>query len=442
MEQVDTLIKTRWVLPVEPHAGTVLIDHAVAIRDGRICAVEPQPDAEQRFHADTVVELADHALLPGLINAHTHTPMTLLRGLADDLPLMRWLGEHIWPAERRWVGEEFVADGTRAAIAEMLRGGVTCFNDMYFFPEVTAEIAAQAGIRATVGLIQLDFPSAWGEGPEAYLRKGLAIHDRYRGHPLLRTAFAPHAPYTVSDQPLAKLRTYADELDIPVHMHVHETAQEVAESERQHGQRPLSRLDALGLLNSNFIAVHMTALTADEIDLVAERGVHVVHCPESNMKLASGICPVPQLLAKGVNVALGTDGAASNNDADMLAEMRSAALLGKVASGDPAAVPAATALEMATLSAARALGLGEEVGSIMPGKWADLTAVDLGGLDRQPVYNPLSQVVYTAHREHVSDVWVAGRRLLHRGHLTTLDEGLIGERVRAWGERIGASDGA
>ena len=367
--------------------------------------------------------------------------MTLLRGLADDLPLMTWLSEHIWPAEQRWVGEEFVADGTHAAIAEMLRGGVTCFNDMYFFPDVTAEIAAQAGMRAVVGLIQLDFPSAWGTGPDEYLRKGLAIHDRYRDHPLIRTAFAPHAPYTVSDQPLERLRTYADELDIPIHMHVHETTQEVADSERQHGRRPLSRLDALGLLNSNLLAVHMTQLTTEEIDLVTERGVHVVHCPESNMKLASGICPVPALLAKGVNIALGTDGPASNNDADMLAEMRSAALLGKVASGDPAAVPAAAVLTMATIGAARALGLGDEVGGIVPGKWADLTAVDLGGLDRQPVYNPLSQVVYTAHREHVSDVWVAGRRLLDHGRLTTMDAGPIGERVRAWGKRIAAANG-
>lgn len=435
MEAVDTLLHAAWIIPVEPE-GAVWPAHSLAIRDGHIVAVLPQTEARLRFTAATEIHLPRQALIPGLVNAHTHGAMNLLRGLADDLPLMSWLGEHIWPAEQRWVDAEFVTVGSRLAIAEMIKGGTTCFNDMYFFPEQTARVAADCGVRACVGMIVLDFPTRYAADADDYLAKGLALHDAWRGHPLVRTAFAPHAPYTVSDAPLRRIKMLSDELDVPIHMHVHETAGEVADAVARDGRRPLQRLDELGMLGPNFLAVHMTQLLDAEIDLLARTATHVLHCPESNLKLASGFCPVARLLAGGVNVALGTDGAASNNDLDLLAEMRTAALLAKGVSGDAAAVPAFQALQMATLNGARALGLADEIGSLRPGKWADVVAVDLGGLDRQPLYHPLSQLVYTAHRDHVTDVWVAGRPLLRAGVLTHLDEAALIREARGWGIRI------
>lgn len=435
MDAVDTLLHAAWIIPVEPE-GAVWPAHSLAILDGRIVAVLPQREARERFRAVTEINLPQQALIPGLINAHTHSAMNLLRGLADDLPLMSWLGEHIWPAEQRWVNADFVEAGSRLAMAEMIKGGTTCFNDMYFFPEQTARIAAECGLRACLGMIVLDFPTRYARNADDYFAKGLALHDAWREHPLIRTAFAPHAPYTVSDVPLQRLKVLADELDVPIHMHVHETAGEVAEATERDGRRPLARLEALGLLGPGFLAVHMTQLLVDEIALLARTGTHVIHCPESNLKLASGFCPVSALLAAGVNVALGTDGAASNNDLDLLAEMRTAALLAKGVSQDAASVPAFQALQMATLNGARALGIDQETGSLRPGKWADVVAVDLGGLDRQPLYHPLSQLVYTAHRDHVTDVWVAGRPLLRNGVLTHMDEAALIQEAREWGIRI------
>ncbi|MFY9973072.1 MAG: amidohydrolase family protein, partial [Chromatiaceae bacterium] len=307
----DLLIHAQWVLPVDA-GDRQLADHAVAVRDGRILALLPSEEARRSIEADRVVELPGHCLIPGLVNAHTHAAMTLMRGMADDLPLMTWLHDHIWPAEKRWVDPGFVGDGTRLALLEMLRGGVTCFNDMYFFPEVTAQAAADVGMRTVVGMIVVDFPTAYAEDARTYIAKGLALHDRYRGHPLIRTAFAPHSPYAVADGPLERVRTLADELEVQVHIHLHETRDEVAASLRDHGERPLARLDRLGLVGPGLMAVHMTQLEEPEIERLAAAGAHVVHCPESNLKLASGFCPAVRLLAAGVNVALGTDGAASN----------------------------------------------------------------------------------------------------------------------------------
>ncbi len=430
----DLVVHARWILPVEPEV--IYEQHAIAIRDGRILAILPGNEARTQFHSTAVVELPEHALIPGFINAHTHAAMTLLRGLADDLPLMPWLREHIWPAEARWVNAEFVRDGSELAIAGMLRSGTTCFNDMYFFPEVTADTARRCGMRACIGMIVLDFPSAWGSGPRDYLAKGTALRDQYKEDPLLSFAFAPHAPYTVADVWLQEIRTLADELEVPIHTHLHETVQEMEQSLRQHGQRPLARLAELGLLTPNLMAVHMTQLAQDEISEIARCGVHVVHCAESNLKLASGFCPVARLLAAGVNVALGTDGAASNNDLDMLGEMHTAALLAKGVAGDAAALPAAAALRMATLNGARALGLDQDIGSLVPGKWADMTAVDLSDTECQPLYHPLSQLVYAAGRDQVTDVWVAGRHLLRQGELTCLDLHSTLQRAHRWGRRM------
>jgi len=437
---IDTLIHARWIIPVEPD-NVVLEHHSLAIADGRIEAIAPRDEVDARFQPRVVLELdRGHALIPGLINAHTHAAMSLFRGLADDLPLMQWLGDHIWPAEGRWINSQFVYDGTLLASAEMLRGGTTCFNDMYFFPDEAARAAAHAGIRAVVGLIMIDFPTAWAASPDEYLSKGLALHDRYRNDPLIRTAFAPHAPYTVSDQPLQRVRTLSDELDLPIHMHVHETADEIGQSEEHHRQRPLQRLEKLGLLSPRLLAVHMTQLDDAEIENYARAGGHVIHCPESNLKLASGFCPVHRLIGAGVNVALGTDGAASNNDLDMFGEMRTAALLAKAVSNDARAVPAATALRMATLNGARALGIDAETGSLVPGKAADVVAVDLGSLESRPVYHPVSQIIYATNRERVTDVWVAGRHVLKERRLTTMDEPAILAATQAWQEKIAEGD--
>ncbi len=435
MPQADQLIHARWIIPVEP-AREVLTDHSLVIREGRIVAILPTLMAKRDFTAPAEVTLPQHALLPGLVNAHCHAAMSLLRGIADDLPLKTWLEEHIWPAEARWADREFVRDGSRLAAAEMLRGGTTCFNDMYFFPDETAAAAAEAGIRAVVGMIVIGFPTAWARSTREYLANGQAVHDRYRSHPLIKTTFAPHAPYTVDDAALAEIATLAEELDVPIHMHIHETAHEVAEALAAHGERPLARLDRLGLLSHRMAAVHMTQLTDPEIARIAETGLSVVHCPESNLKLASGFCPLGRLLAAGINCALGTDGAASNNDLDMLGEMRTAALLAKAVASDPCAAPAHEVLKMATLNGARALGLDADIGSLTAGKSADIVAFNLGDLRAQPVYDPISQIVYAGHRDQVTDVWVAGRRVVREGVLQTINEYELGETAQRWRDKI------
>jgi len=434
-EKVDLLLHARWIIPVVPE-NQVLEHHSIAIRDGRIHGLLPTEEAVAAYQADTVKQLPGHALLPGLINSHTHASMSLLRGLADDLPLMTWLNEHIWPAEGRWISEEFIQDGTQLAIAEMLLGGTTCFNDMYFYPDVTGRAADAAGIRAVLGLIAIDFPSAWAANGDEYLHKGLQVHDQFRNHPLIHTAFAPHAPYSVADPVLQRIRVLADELEIPVHMHLHETQDEILQSLQHHESRPMARLQRLGLLSPSLLAIHMTHLEDEEIETFADSGGHVVHCPESNLKLASGFCPVHRLMQAGVNVALGTDGAASNNDLDMFSEMRTAALLAKGVAGNASALPAAKALSMATINGARALGLEQETGSLEIGKSADLIAVDLQRVPSQPLYHPISQLVYACGREQVRHVWVAGRALVSEGNLTTLDSERLLQRANHWRQKI------
>jgi len=426
----NTLLHPRWVVPVEP-AGTVLEGHVVAVRDGRIEAVVPLGEAG-RFAGYERVELGNHVLIPGLINAHTHAAMTLMRGLADDLPLMQWLQEHIWPAEMKHVSPEFVRDGTLLACAEMLRGGVTCFNDMYFFPEAALEAALSAGMRSSQGMIVIEFPSAYASDPADYLRKGLEMRDRHREEPLASFCLAPHAPYTVSDASFRQIATLAAELDVGVHVHLHETADEVARSVVEHGMRPLERLRRLGLLSPQLIAVHAVHLLPEEIELLGRHGCSAVHCPSSNLKLASGFAPVAALMAAGVNVALGTDGAASNNRLDMFQEMRTAALLAKAVAADAQALPAQAALRAATLNGARALGIDEVVGSIQPGKEADLVAVEMRAPELTPVYDPISQLVYSAGREHVTDVWVAGRPVVQNGMLKNPAFSALYSRAQLW----------
>lgn len=435
MQTVDLIINARWLVPVTP-SQQVLEDHAVVIKDSRIVALLPRLEAKQRFQADTVHDLNQHCLLPGLINNHAHSAMTLFRGLADDLPLMTWLNEHIWPAEGRVVGDRFVEAGSAHAVAEMLRGGTTCVNDMYFFPEATARIIDKSGMRASLGMLVIEFPSNWAASVDEYLHKGHQLHDHYRHHPRISTSYAPHAPYTVADKTFERLAVNAEEMDVPIHMHVHETAAEVSQSVEEFGVRPLERLKQLGLLSPRLQAVHMTQLTPEEMDWCSEAGAHIVHCPESNLKLASGFCPVAELSRRDINISIGTDGAASNNDLDMFAEMRQSALLAKAVAQDPSTVPAHSALEMATINAARSLGLEKDIGSLEVGKYADLIAVRMDSIETQPFYDVVSQIVYATGRDKVSDVWVGGRQLLTARRLTTLDERKIVADSQQWRQKI------
>jgi len=421
MKNIDTLLHARWVIPVD-NKDRYLEQHCIAIHDDKILDILPSEQAAKKYSAAVTRHYPQHALMPGLINSHTHAAMNLFRGLADDLNLMDWLENHIWPAEAKHVNEAFVHTGTELAIAEMIRSGTTCFNDMYFFPDVTARVAADIGMRASVGLILIDFPTVWANNSEEYIDKGLAVFDHYKGHELITTAFAPHAPYTVSDEPLKQVRTLSDELELNIHMHIHETAFEVSQAKGDTGVRPLTRLYELGLLTPALQAVHMTQLNEDEIPLLAASGSHVIHCPESNMKLASGICPVKSLLDAGVNVALGTDSSSSNNDLDMFGEMRSAALLAKISSMDATAVSAEQVLKMATINGARALGIDDITGSLEVGKFADIVALNFDTIETVPVYDPISHLVYCSSREHVTDVWIAGKQRLTDRVLNSIDE--------------------
>ena len=434
-EHVDLLIQAQWIVPVVPR-GAALRDHAVAVRDGRIVALLPAAEARAAYRAERVHELPHHALIPGLINSHGHTPMSLLRGVADDLSLHEWLEEHIWPLENKLISPEFVRSGAELSIAEMIRGGTTCFADMYFFPDVVAECVTAAGMRAQVCGPILDFPSIWASNPEEYLTRAVELCETFRGHPRIQVAFGPHAPYTVSDGQLRKTAQRASELGAPIHIHVQETAEEVTTAIRETGMRPLTRLAQLGLIGPRFQCVHATQLLDEEISMLAEAGASVIHCPESNLKLASGACRVADLLQAGVNVALGTDGAASNNDLDMFGEMRTAALLGKLVAEDASALPAPAVLEMATINGARALGIDQETGSLEVGKSADLTAVALNHLNTSPLYDVRSHLVYAAQSSQVSDVWCAGKALLEAGRLLTVDSEAVLASAGLWQQQV------
>jgi 5-methylthioadenosine/S-adenosylhomocysteine deaminase len=412
---LDLLLLPTWLVPVEP-AGVVLKEHGLGIRDGRIAFIGPRAQA-LKLAANEVRELPGMLLSPGLINAHGHAAMTLFRGLADDLPLMTWLENHIWPAEAKWVDEAFVRDGTDLAIAEQIKGGITCFSDMYFFPKVASERMHNSGIRAQIAIPILDFPIPGASNADEAIRQGVELFGDLKHHPRIKVTFGPHAPYTVSDENLEKIRVIAEELDAGIHMHVHETAFEVQQSIEQHGERPLARLGRLGLLGPRFQAVHMTQISDEDLALLVESNCSVIHCPESNLKLASGFCPVERLWQAGVNVAVGTDGAASNNDLDLLGETR-------------------TALRMATLNGARAMGLESEIGSLEVGKAADIVAFDLSGLAQQPIYDPVSQLIYATGRDCVKHLWVGGKQLLDDRQLTRLDEQQLCATAIAWGQRI------
>lgn len=434
MQSVDLIVSPEWLLPMN---APRLQHHSLVVHQGNIIDIVATQQVCQRYHATQLFELPHQVVMPGFVNAHTHAAMSLFRGYADDKPLMDWLQNYIWPAESQWVDEAFVETGVQLAIAEMIRSGTTCFHDMYFFPNSAAKVVEATGIRASLGMVVLDFPTPWATSPEQYIEKGLALLQQNQC-PNIRFSFDPHAPYTVSDTPLQNILALSEQHQVPIQMHVHETAFEVTQAETDHGQRPLARLQQLGLLSPRFQAVHMTQLTLDEIALLAQTGCHVVHCPESNLKLASGFCPVSDLMAAGVNVALGTDGSASNNDLDMLSEMRTAALLAKGVSGNAASLNAAEALQMATLNGAKALGFEDVCGSLEIGKAADFIAIDLDALETMPCYQPESQIVYSASRNQIRHVWVNGVCLMKDRQLTTINEIELRENVKRWQHKIGS----
>ena len=431
----DTRINARWLIPVEPF-GVILEHQAVILQGSRILAIVPQAEADQSYRTRESLDLNNHVVLPGLINLHGHTAMSLFRGLADDLPLMTWLNDHIWPAEGKFVSEQFVADGTRLAMAEMLRTGTTTFSDMYFFPEVTAQAAHDTGMRAQICFPLMDMPTVWGSGPEEYLRKGADLIEQWQRDDYIMPAIGPHAPYTVSDGPLGAAVELAQQTGAAIQLHLHETAFEVAEAVKASGQRPLARMADLGVLGANTQCVHMTQIDESDLTHLKKTGAHVVHCPESNLKLASGFCPVQKLLDHDINVTIGTDGAASNNDLDLFGELKTAAMVAKAVAGDAAALSAHKALEMATLSGARALGRDQDIGSLVAGKLADLIAVDLSDPYLQPVYDPASHLVYSNHGRAVSHSWIHGVPQLQDGRLTRIDVPDLVLRVNEWRKQI------
>jgi 5-methylthioadenosine/S-adenosylhomocysteine deaminase len=431
----DFLVHARWLLPMEGEKR-VLEEYSLAVTAERITAIAPRATLQRSCSAAREFDLGSHVLLPGLVNAHGHAPMSLFRGYADDLPLQPWLEQKIWPAEARSVSEDFVAAGARLAVAEMLLSGTTTFSDMYFFPDEVAKVATAAGIRVQLACPVLDFPTVWARDADEYIAKATRLNDEYRNSDRIRIAFGPHAPYTVSDEPLLKIAMLAEELDIGIHMHIHENAREISDAMQSSGMRPLTRLKQLDLLGPRLQAIHLTQLTVEEIGMLAQLGVRAVHCPASNLKLASGFCPVTELLEAGVTVALGTDGCASNNRLDLFAELRLAALLEKGRTGNAAALPAWQALQMATINGARVLGLDDSIGSLVPGKLADFIAVDLGSLESQPVYDPVSALVYGSSSTQVTHSWVHGQLLVEDRQLARMHADDIRTEAREWGMRI------
>lgn len=435
METIDTLLYPRWIVPIEPH-NTYLDNHAIAIHQGHIKAIVPQSNAEQLFTAKETIHLKNHAVLPGLINSHTHNPMVLFRGVADDLALMDWLQNHIWPAEKKWLNDSFCYDGTQLAILEMLRSGTTCFNDHYFFSDTIGKATHEAGMRGVLGGFVIDFPTNYSQSVDEYLTKAQDLYHNWHNHALIQVSIAPHAPYSVSDATFLKVKAFAEKNSVRIHLHLHETADEINQSLQQYHKRPLRRLYELGIVSPALECVHMTQINAEDIEILQQTKAHIVHCPCSNLKLASGITPVQQLLDAKINVALGTDGAASNNDLDMFNEMHFAAMIAKAAAKDPTAFNAAAALRTATLGGAKALGLEHKIGSLESGKAADIIAVNLSDINTQPIYNPISQLVYAMNSRQVTDVWVAGKRLLKEQQFTTMDEVAILEKAKQWRGKI------
>lgn len=435
MENIDQLIHAKWIIPCEDNQ-TVLEQHALAIKEGKIIAILPSKEAREKYQAATQQTFDDHVIMPGLVNSHTHIAMNIFRGLADDLELMDWLNNHIWPAEGKWVSHDLVYDASLLAMGEMIRSGTTCFNDMYFYLGATAEAATKAGIRANIGMTVIDVPTAWAKTTEEYFAKAVDFYEQYKNHPLVTPTLAPHSTYTVSLDNLVRVKELAEKYKLKINIHLQEVEAEIEQSIQKYGKRPTECLYDIGFMSRDVIAIHMTQLNGRDIEILQETGASVVHCPESNMKLVSGACPVDHLMKLGINVALGTDGACSNNDLDMFGEMRTAAFLGKMTAKDPKAVSAGVALSMATRHGAKALGMEKVIGSLTPGKAADFIAINMNQIETQPLYHPISQIVYATPRNQVTDVWVNGKQLLKNRELLTLDEKELLNKAQTWRNKI------
>ena len=434
MEKIDQLIHAKWIITCEQNE--VLENHSMAIHNGKIHDILPSTNAREKYQSKTEQHFNTHAITPGLINSHTHIAMNLFRGLADDMELMEWLTTYIWPAEGKWVDNEFVYDASLLAMGEMIRGGTTCFNDMYFFMDATAKAAELTGIRAHIGMTVMDVPTAWAKTTEEYFAKAIEFYQQYKQNAYVTPTLAPHSTYTLSKESLIRVKELADEHKLKINIHLQEAASEIPHTMEKYHCRPLQLLDDIGMVNPNLIAIHMTQLDESDFKILQAKRPNIVHCPESNMKLASGACPVERLTKLGINVALGTDGAASNNDLDMISEMRSAAFLGKLTAMDPRAVSAEHALQMATMHGAKALGIDHYTGSLCKGKAADFIAINLEQIETQPLYHPISALVYAASRQQVTDVWVAGKRLLKNRELQTVDEKELLKKGHLWRKKI------
>ena len=407
MRNADQIINARWIITCEDN-NFLLENYALVLNNGFIVNMLPQSKAYELYRANSEQNFSHHALMPGFINSHTHAAMNLFRGLADDLELMDWLNNYIWPREKAWVSEHMVYDGSLLAIAEMIRCGTTCFNDMYFFPNATARAAEQAGLRAHLGIAVADFSSSWAHDPDEYIAKGLLFYEEYKNNSLIHVSMAPHSTYMLSEEYLIKTHEIASQYNLKTNIHLQEAPGEISLSLKKYNQRPLEKLFKLNLINKNLIAIHMTQISQRDLEILQQTQPNIIHCPESNMKLVSGACPVQILQEHNINVALGTDGAASNNDLDMFGEMRSAAFLGKLTANNPKALNVKDILKMATINGAKALGQDHITGSLKINKSADFIAINLEQIETQPLFNPLSQIVYACTREQVSDVWVRG----------------------------------
>jgi 5-methylthioadenosine/S-adenosylhomocysteine deaminase len=430
----DLCIEARWIVPMTMPGG-ILENHTLVVRDGRILDLLPSLSAAERYAATVVVRRPGHLLMPGMVNAATRAAMSLFRAFsaaATPTAIVRRIGD----LEELWVSPEFVRDGVLASIAEMLRSGVTCFGDRYYFPDETARIAGEQGMRAVIGMPVAEKPSLWAKSSADYLTRALRVRDEYKGHPLISTAFAPHSPDQLSDATFTRVATLADELDAGILIDLHESANEIAHSIDIHGMRPIERLWKLGLLTPALNAVHMAFATTEDIDLAQRTGISISLCPQSSLGGQGTLPPIAAFRASGIRLSVGSGGGTPHRNQDVWGEMKSLAL---AMSSEP--LPSGLdhraweALAIATRGGAAALGLDTDLGTLEPGKWADLCCVDLAGPATQPLGDPVKQLVFCGGRDIVSDVWVAGRQLVSEGELTRLNWAAVSERANSWALR-------
>jgi 5-methylthioadenosine/S-adenosylhomocysteine deaminase len=434
-KNASIIISASWIFTSNSE-GQLLSDYSIVIENDKIIDLVPQDKVFDEYEANDTYQLTDHILIPGLINTHTHAAMSLFKGFADDLPLQDWLNDYIWPAEKEFINSSFVKDGSILALSEMIKSGVTTFNDMYFFPDATAEAVKELGVRSNIGLVVLDFPTNYATDPEDYLLKGFEFRDKWRNEELITTSIAPHAPYSVSDEAFTLINTYSEELSINIHTHLHETQWEIEDSIEKYGITPVQRLNNLGIIGPSLMAVHCVHLNDQDMATLAKNKVSIVHNPSSNMKLGSGIADIAKMLKQNLNISLGTDSSASNNRLDIMEEMRLAALLIKGSTKSPESFSANEAIKMATINGAKALGLESIIGSIEKNKKADLVAIDLNSIENQPIYNPLTTLVYSSSRSDVSYVWIDGEIKLKDKKLVKIDEERIIQLAKKWQRKL------